>query len=81
MLKDCSAPLGVYSVLGNHDWWYDGGQVRRGLEENGIKVLENEVVHFDVRGTPLWLVGLADLWTRQQSVNEQRVAKVPEGSR
>ena len=24
ILKDFSAPLGTYSVLGNHDWWYDG---------------------------------------------------------
>src|SRR5882762_9130654 len=23
-LKDLHAPLGVYSVLGNHDWWYNG---------------------------------------------------------
>src|SRR6185295_14248965 len=66
ILKDLRAPLGVYSVLGNHDWWYGGVQVRRGLEKNGIQVLENEVIHFDVRGTQLWLVGLADLWTRRQ---------------
>ncbi|HKU73589.1 MAG TPA: metallophosphoesterase [Pyrinomonadaceae bacterium] len=78
ILKDLRAPLGVYSVLGNHDWWYSGGQVRRGLEKNGIQVLENEVIHFDVRGTQLWLVGLADLWTRRQSVSDT-IAMVPEG--
>ena len=78
ILKDLHAPLGVYSVLGNHDWWYSGVLVRRSLEKNGIQVLENEVIHFDVRGTQLWLVGLADLWTRRQAVADT-VAMVPEG--
>lgn len=78
VLKNFSAPFGTYSVLGNHDWWYNGVKVRAGLEHNGIKVLENEVLEINVRGVPLWLVGLADLWTRQQRI-EQTVAKVPEG--
>ena len=78
ILKGFSAPLGTYSVLGNHDWWFSGDRVRRGLEENGIKVLENEVAQLNARGTSLWLVGLADLWTRQQRI-EETVAQVPEG--
>jgi predicted MPP superfamily phosphohydrolase len=78
ILKDLHAPLGVYSVLGNHDWWYSGVKVRRGLEQKGIKVLENEAAQVDVRGTSLWLVGLADLWTRPQRISET-VAKAPEG--
>lgn len=39
ILKNLNAPLGVYSVLGNHDWWYDGKHLREELERNGIKVL------------------------------------------
>ena len=78
ILKNFSAPLGTYSVLGNHDWWYDGLKVRRALEQNGIKVLENEVLQINTRGTSLWLVGLSDLWTRPQVI-EETLAKVPEG--
>jgi predicted MPP superfamily phosphohydrolase len=78
VLKDLHAPLGVYSVLGNHDWWNNGMRVRRGLEQNGIKVLEDETAQIDVRGTSLWLVGFADLWTRPQRI-AGTVAKVPEG--
>ena len=78
VLKDFQAPVGVYSVLGNHDWWYNGAKVRRGLEQNGIKVLENEVAQVNARGTSLWLVGLADLWTRPQRVAET-IDKVPHG--
>ena len=44
-LKHLTAPLGVYAVLGNHDWWYDGERVGRALTDAGIPVLENRAVH------------------------------------
>lgn len=78
VLKDFRAPLGVYTVLGNHDWWFDGVRVRNALEANGIKVLENEVARIDACGRSLWLLGLADLWTRTPRV-EPTIQKVPEG--
>jgi predicted MPP superfamily phosphohydrolase len=78
VLKDFHAPLGVYSVLGNHDWWYDGRRVRQGLEQNGIKVLDDEVIKIDARGTSFWLAGLVDLWTRPQRI-EETIAKTPVG--
>ena len=77
-LKELRAPLGVYSVLGNHDWWWDGQRVRRALEANGIKVLENEVLKVDRNGKSFWIAGLADLWTRQQNVSAT-IEQVPEG--
>jgi predicted MPP superfamily phosphohydrolase len=78
ILKDLRAPLGVYSVLGNHDWWYNGSKVRQGLEQNGIKVLDNEVLKVEGRGNGFWLAGLADLWTRPQRI-EATIEKVPVG--
>jgi len=76
-LKDFRATIGVYSVLGNHDWWWNGQRVRRGLEANGIKVLDNEVMEVKVRGGSLWLAGLADLWTRPQHI-ESTIARIPQ---
>lgn len=78
-LKDFRAPLGAYSVIGNHDWWFNGQRVRRALEANNMKVLDEEVVELKTRGTSLWLVGLADLWTQPQHI-EQTFSKVPEGA-
>lgn len=78
VLKDLRAPLGIYSVLGNHDWWYNGAKVRKALEQNGIRVLENESAKVDARGTSFWLVGLADLWTQPQRI-ATTVATVPDG--
>jgi len=79
VLKDLHAPLGVYSVLGNHDWWWDGRRVRSGLEANGIKVLDDEVAEIKGRSVSLWLAGLADLWTRPQNI-EETIARIPQGA-
>jgi hypothetical protein len=78
-LKNLRAPLGVYSILGNHDWWYSGEKVRRALEQNGIHVLEDEVAEVKWRDKSFWLVGLADLWTRPQHIGET-IAKIPSDS-
>ena len=64
-LKKLHAPLGVYAVLGNHDWWYDGEHVRRALTAAGIPVLENRAIHV---GNTFWLGGIADLWTREPDI-------------
>jgi predicted MPP superfamily phosphohydrolase len=80
ILKDLSAPLGVYSVLGNHDWWYGGEEVRSALEANGIHVLEEETAEIKWRNTSFWLVAFADLWTRPQHIQET-LRKTPDASR
>lgn len=79
VLKNLRAPLGVFAVLGNHDWWYDGKKVRLGFEQNGIRVLEDEVWELNWQGKSFWLAGLADLWTRPQRINET-IAKTPPDS-
>jgi uncharacterized protein len=78
-MKNLHAPLGVYCVLGNHDWWYNGGKVRRAFEANGIPVLDDEVAEVKWREGSFWLAGLADFWTRPQHVGET-IAKVPAGA-
>ena len=59
-LAKLRAPLGVWSVLGNHDWWNDGEAIEKGLEAVGVKVLENERVRIERPRGALWLGGLAD---------------------
>lgn len=67
-LKDLRARLGVFAVLGNHDWWYDGERVMRSLNRVGIRVLENDLVQLQQDGQSLWLIGLADLWTQRPDI-------------
>lgn len=68
------APLGVYAVLGNHDWW--AGQVprlRAALEQRGIHVLENSARPIDAG---LWVAGIGDVMTGH-SRPAQALAPVP----
>ncbi len=56
----CKAPLGVYSILGNHDWWSHIGRIRGALLKAKIPVLENDAIRLTHRGRPFWLAGLGD---------------------
>ena len=69
VLARLKAPLGVYSILGNHDWWDDVTAQRerkgpiiaaRALREAGIAVLENDVVRLTKGEQPFWVAGLGD---------------------
>jgi uncharacterized protein len=56
------AQLGVFAVLGNHDFRVSADEMTRALRAQRIRVLRNS--HYPLRsgrGT-LWLVGVDDLW-------------------
>jgi predicted MPP superfamily phosphohydrolase len=57
------APMGVYSVLGNHDWWWDAPRMETLLTAAGITVLRNRAILVEDGGKALWIAGLEDLWT------------------
>jgi predicted MPP superfamily phosphohydrolase len=59
-LKRLRAPLGVWAILGNHDWWYDVEGVRKALGEVNIPVLENQAVPLGEEGNRFWLAGIGD---------------------
>lgn len=59
-LKRLAAPLGVWAVLGNHDWWYHARTVRRALADAYIPVLENNAVLLGAEGRKFWLAGIGD---------------------
>jgi predicted MPP superfamily phosphohydrolase len=77
-LQRLRAPLGVYAVLGNHDWWYDRGRVRQALEGHGIRVMDNDVVRLEKNGRPFWLVGIADAWSLSDDISGT-AKRVPTG--
>src|SRR5260370_32273574 len=72
-LARLEALLGVYSILGNHDWWSaaiptdppdNARSVRRALEAVEIPVLENQSLRLSQRGRAFWLIGLGDQLSR-----------------
>lgn len=57
---DLAAPLGLYSILGNHDWWHNRVSIRRALDGAKIRILENEAELIEHKGRRFWLAGLGD---------------------
>jgi predicted MPP superfamily phosphohydrolase len=55
-----AAPLGVWAILGNHDWWHGVAAVRRALANVGIPCLENRAVLLGEGGARFWIAGLGD---------------------
>jgi len=55
-----TAPLGVWAILGNHDWWHDLDGVRAALAKVGIPVLENRALLLGEGKRRFWLAGLGD---------------------
>jgi predicted MPP superfamily phosphohydrolase len=53
-------PLGVWAILGNHDWWFDVEGVRCALADVSIPVLENRAVMLGEGSRRFWLAGLGD---------------------
>lgn len=69
VLAGLKGRLGVFAVLGNHDWWDDLTAQKRGhgpvlaqmaLEDHGIPVLENRALLLESPGGDVWLAGLGD---------------------
>ena len=72
-------PLGVYAVLGNHDWWNDTAGIRAALEAGGVQVLENAAVPLRHGRHRFWLVGVGDTLTGHDRV-PKAFARVPRGA-
>lgn len=63
LLKTLQAKLGVYAVLGNHDYY--GGMseaVAKLLKEGGVRLLRNEAVEIRHGGASFWMAGIEDQW-------------------
>jgi predicted MPP superfamily phosphohydrolase len=63
------APLGVFAVLGNHDFWHgplpnlrgdDGESIRAALKSANIRLLENAARRIETPNGSFWIAGLGD---------------------
>lgn len=65
-----SAPLGIYAVLGNHDYWIGApDRVTAALEDVGVTVLRNTHQQLTVRNSAIWLAGVDDVWEEQADID------------
>jgi len=70
LLAGLQASLGVYAVLGNHDWWDGAEAVRRALTQTGAAVIDNEAHRIDRPGGNFWLLGIGDAWEGSPKIDE-----------
>jgi hypothetical protein len=78
-LGELAVPVGVFAVLGNHDWWLDGPRVRQAFEASRIPVLENRAVELRRGDCAFWLVGIGDFWEGAPDV-DGTLGSVPPGA-
>ena len=62
MLAELRAPMGVYGVLGNHDYWHGLQQTRDGFKTAKITELTNRSEWIQKDGERFCLAGVDDLW-------------------
>jgi predicted MPP superfamily phosphohydrolase len=62
LLRDLHAPLGVFAIPGNHDYWEGLRDVRAALGVCNIPLMVNENRRLSWNGADFWLVGLDDVW-------------------
>jgi len=71
------APLGVFAVLGNHDWWNNGPKVRAAFEAHGVAVLDDEVRRIHFKGKNFCLLGVRDETERLRSAQKELELALP----
>jgi len=62
VLSGLKAPLGVYGVLGNHDYWHGLNETREGFQAAEIEELTNRGVWLKRSGSRFMIAGVDDLW-------------------
>ena len=70
ILSKLKAPLGVYAVLGNHEYWTDPIIITSSLQKHRIKVLINESLKLSWKGSHFYMVGLDDVWEGQPQLRK-----------
>ncbi|MGH9551722.1 MAG: metallophosphoesterase [Terriglobales bacterium] len=75
-LSRLHAQDGVFAILGNHDWWFNGEKMREFFAHEKIRVLENESVQLKFNNKTFYVAGLADFWTRKADI-PKALADVP----
>lgn len=80
LLKNIQAPLGKYSIYGNHDHGGYGTESYKDLMDNsGFKLLMNEAIQISNEGETIYLAGLDDYMLGRPDF-EQTLGHIPENS-
>lgn len=74
------APLGVYAVLGNHDYWVGFLSLMvQSVRDSGITLLRNQAVPITRGSSTLYLLGIDDWWLRLANM-KRALENVPDNA-
>jgi predicted MPP superfamily phosphohydrolase len=71
------APLGVFAIPGNHDYWTDIDVVAAQLHAAGLTLLRNASHRLEIEGMSLWLAGVDDVWEQHHDLDAALTAVPP----
>lgn len=78
ILAEVKAPLGKFSVLGNHDVMTDPILLTEVLVQNGFAVLRNHSVALEQDGQRLWIAGIDDYFAFRVDI-PGTLSRIPNG--
>jgi predicted MPP superfamily phosphohydrolase len=78
LLRQMTAPHGLWAVLGNHDEGTDHRHVTRALQAENIQVLANQSQAIERDGARFWLSGVNDVLSRTADLSKA-LRRVPAG--
>jgi len=78
LLRQMTAPHGLWAVLGNHDDNTDPEHVTRALQAENIHVLANQAEPIEQDGARIWLAGLNDVLSRTADLT-RALRRIPSG--
>ena len=70
LLRQMTAPHGLWAVLGNHDYGTDPEHVTRALQAEGVQVLANQSEPIERDGARVWLAGVNDVLSQTADLSK-----------
>jgi predicted MPP superfamily phosphohydrolase len=70
ILAGLNARYGVFSTLGNHDYWLDAAVITDALEDVGLPVLVNRGLSIHQGKGSIYIAGLDDGWSGQPNLGK-----------
>jgi predicted MPP superfamily phosphohydrolase len=70
ILAGLDAKYGVFSTLGNHDYWLDADVITRAMESAGLPVLINQGLSIQQGKGSIFVAGLDDGWSGKPDLDE-----------
>ncbi|MCA9412738.1 MAG: metallophosphoesterase [Candidatus Omnitrophica bacterium] len=63
-LEGCAAPLGVYAVRGNHDYWVGAEETERRIKNQEMVLLHDRAVEVERNGARFLVAGVESPWNQ-----------------